>query len=663
MPQPKFKRLMAAILAGSGPGLPLGQVATRSYMPNVKTGTTQYANTQSGHIMAVSSSGVQIALPGFYVNNGIESNVGGATTYTASIEYPVGGTRTQVAWSGSASTVAPNGGMTPLSDVCPVPMPAGAIFIVRAAPVGAAVGLAVTQATTSTKWSTYDAGEYSSTSLGDKTMSGTITDSGNGVFVYPCAIVAQTASASVALVGDSRTIGTISAGQGTALDANGCQGQVTPSLGAAVPWINIGVGGSLLYDFNRGSINRRALAKYCTHILNSYGINDLRAAGGNRTALQLQGDAITFAKMFPGKPLLLSTIVPGTVTSTDSFATAASQTADTNDAARIAANTWIKTVPAPYSGVLDVASIHEDQSNPGKWITSPTPPYTSDGLHASANGYTLLKNSGVITPALITSKTALPQFSLLALATTVAWADVSDPATAPSSGAPLQCRGFGGSYALSTAAPTYSATSFNGGPGYTFDGSTQALNSATTPFIALSNNAAGISYGLLFSLTSNPASTRSIFGCTINSGAGVPRAAIQVDTLGRPGLALRRVDTDATTTVFSSTALTLGAPALLTAVFDPIGQLASLYVNGVLACSVAFPTSGNFPASNSAGFSIALQSSNFTAMVLREGVSLNAALSAADRQKLEGDIAWRQGVNTLVLSPGHPYYAAAPTSN
>ena len=32
----------------------------------------------------------------------------------------------------------------------------------------------------------------------------------------------------------------------------------------------------------------------------------------------------------------------------------------------------------------------------GKWIVAPTPPYTGDGIHPNAAGYTLVQNAAMV---------------------------------------------------------------------------------------------------------------------------------------------------------------------------------------------------------------------------------------------------------------------------
>lgn len=647
----------------------LGQVATRSMFPNAVSGTNNSIMTRSAHIAAQAmTTAPQIGFPGFYTTGAGVDTVTTAVslTYTASIEYPAG-TFTQVTWSAAASqattAVIPFSTLkwTGLSDTgvaLAAQIPAGATYWIRnycVTPGATGAGLVTTTALTSTRWSA--AGEASVIVAGagtDLTMSGTVTDGGSGSFVYPCCIVQTTSAPTFGVVGDSREIGSTSSG--TAVDANGNMGQITRSLGAGYGYINVGIGGTQNSQFNAtGDARAYFVNTFCSHVINGFGINDIRSAGGNRTAAQLQGDFFITGKRFPGKTLVACTLAPAT---TGTFATTAGQTADGNAAARQTFNTWVKTAPTPYKLAIDISSQTQDATLTDVWIANAT----ADGLHSTQTNYDTIVSSAIINPAAIGATAPVAQFSLLSLGVskTPIWMDFGNPAVSPPT-VPAGVNAAGSRASFSQAGVAYGAASFNGGPGYVFNGTTSDLLGDASVCKPYTNGLAGVTIACLFSLTSNPSGTRSMFGATI-SGSNNERAYIQIDVNGKPGIIWRRLDADAATSAFSATPLTTGAPALLTAVFDPVGNAATLWVNGVQVATGVFLSTGNFSAANSNNLALCTLNSLFTAIVGREFCVFDSALSTANRQKVEGDLAWRNGLAAALLPLGHPYINAAPTS-
>ena len=134
-----------------------------------------------------------------------------------------------------------------------------------------------------------------------------------------------------------------------------------------------------------------------------------------------------------------------------------------------------------------------------------------------------------------------------------------------------------------------------------------------------------------------------------------------LDTARKPGIHWRRLDADTVRTAFSAAALAVNTPTLLVAVFDPTNNATELFVNGVSVASGTYATAGSIEATNSNNVAIGVLSGfGYIAMVGREFDSIGAALTAPQRQKLEGDIAWRAGLAASVLPADHPYRSAAP---
>lgn len=659
------------IFGGSGGSIiisSLRQVATRSYVPNIASGTNAYINTRTVHIATNDITSLQVKFPAWYCPATTDLNVTAALIYTASIEYPVG-TFTQVKWSGLASVAVPTTqDDTGLSDACAVVIPLGTIFWVRNfcvanGGVPLALGLPVTQATTSTRWATQgEASALSATAISDLTMTGSVTDGGSGALIYPLCIVATTPAPAFGLIGDSRSIGTISGGGSP--DANGCQGQITPSLGSSIAWIDVGVGSSLLSQFNTGGQKRAALMKYCSHVVNGYGINDIRTASGNRTSAQLEGDFFILSKMFPTKTLLGCTLSPSVPTSLDGYTTTSGQTVDVNAGALTTFNAWMQGIPSPYKAVLDIASITNDSTTPTKWKIDAGPlATTTDGLHCNTLGYTDLKASGIINPATLSALTPVPQFGILdsSLAPITLWSNYANVATTPTTGTGIGC---GGSVATFTGsvAPTYGAVSFNGGPGYSFNGTTQGfigdVNMKPIP-----KGVAGLTLAFLMQLTSLPVASRVVFGVTVN-GSNNERAFVDIDSGGNLTGAQRRLDADAvsTTTATISNPVGVGGYCLGVGVFDPVNNTVTISCNGVVVATGTFLSTGNFSATNANNITVGILAGAGPVMVARETVLFTAALNTAQRQKVEGDIAWRNGLQATVLSSSHPYFNTPPVS-
>jgi hypothetical protein len=663
-----YASLFLRALSGSASASPfvlapyLGVVATRSHIPNVSSGTNNYANCRTAHVATEDLTAIQFKYPGWFCPS-TESTATAVLNYAIGVEYP-SGTFTQALWSGASPGVAPQNGDTGLCDPVAVVIPKGSIFWLRPfvkTATGTGGGIISTQATVSTRWAAQgEACAFSATSLSDLSLGGTITDGGSGAFIYPMCIVATTTKASFFLLGDSRTIGSTSAGGSTAPDSNGNMGQVAQSLGVGYGFINCGVGGSQLSQFNTGGRKRQILGNtYCSHVINGYGINDIRTAGGNRTALQLQGDFTIAAKRFPTKTVIGCTLSPAT---TGTFTTAGGQTADGNAAARQTFDAWMLTKPAPYKYTVDIAAQTQDTTLTDVWLAN----YTGDGLHCDAAGYAAIVASGVISGPQLAGLFPLPQFSMLSLNVdplkSVLWTDFSNPATTPTTGTGLNGCGSGYSWTGSVA-PTYGATSFNGGPGYTFNGTTQGLLGDASSLKPFTSGLAGVTLAALYQLTTVPGGSRCIFGATI-TGSNSERAILGVNSSGFPTMTYRRQDADAATTITSSVALATNTPTLVVGVFDAANNVTTLSLNGTVTATGTFVTSGatTFSATTSNNVTIATLNSLLVAIVAREFDMFDSALSTANRQKVEGDIAWRQGLQASVLPTTHPFYNAPPTS-
>jgi lysophospholipase L1-like esterase len=636
----------------------VGQVATRCHIPNVQSGVTNSIMSRTAHVASDSITSLQLRFPGYRVTAGAETGTTSVTTFTASIEYPAN-TFTQVKWASSTSTTAVVSGMTPLSDSVSVNIPNGSTFWVRnfaATAGGTGGGLVSTQMTalSTIRWSAGgDASIFTNAVGTDTTMSGTITHGGIDAFIFPLCIVSTTINPSFILYGDSRTIGA-----GMDPDSNGNCGQLTVPLGVKYGYINAGVSGDQLRQFNASCVNRRQLAQYCSHVINAYGRNDADSTLGNRAGSAILQDAILFGKLFANKPLIAATVT-GKTTSTDSWATVANQTLTANEVAGTQAfNNLIRSTPLPYKHVLDIAYAQEDISNTGKWKA---PGRTTDGLHATATGYNDITTSSVVIGDYMASIPPMPQWTPYSISSNACWADISNGAIANTAGTPLNnfAEPTGSGWIFSNTAPTYSATAFNGGPGYTFNGTNQGMV-GNAAYKALTANLSGITLVLLFQLTSNPSTSRGVFGVCATATTA-ERGFISIDSSGHLGISYKRLDADSVSTAFSSSVTPLNAPTLVVAVFDPVNNTAYLRANGVQVASGSFASAGAF--TSTAAIALGLGTlGTFTAMVAREVDFFPLAVTASNILKLEGDCAWRHNLASSVLPTTHAYYPTAPTS-
>lgn len=102
------------------------------------------------------------------------------------------------------------------------------------------------------------------------------------------------------------------------------------------------------------------------------------------------------------KAVFLATILPQ-ATSTDGYAGTANQTVSVNEANRITLNTWMRTVPAGFDGVLETAWPVESAHDSGKWVvgsdacnggnTAQRNVATCDDIHVTTYGIGLIDTS------------------------------------------------------------------------------------------------------------------------------------------------------------------------------------------------------------------------------------------------------------------------------
>jgi hypothetical protein len=397
---------LGALGKAQGPlaSLYLGQVATRSYIPNGAHSSATKCMTRTAHFSRDAISSVQIVIPGFYVQTVSSSPAAGGNneiaagsdvTATASIEYNDGSFSPNFTFGGSGSGTVPSGGML-TSDALAVTIPTNTKFYVRIYRTGLAGTMVLTFVNGPTgAGAAVGDGLIANTVATDMTQGGVVTSAGT-LTMTPVAIIAQTRKASVYLVGDSRCMGSRDV-----FDATGDTGELARSIGPTLAYINAGIPANTVTGYNASHTNMLSLAQYCSHVISQGGINDLRT--GLLTSAQMMTQWQSLWALFGGKPVYQSGVAPAT-SSTDSFQTVGAQTTHASNPQRTGANDLIRAVPSPLAGYFEVPDVVESSRNSGLWqadgVTAQK--YTSDGLHEQPFSYLLVKTSGAINPALFT---------------------------------------------------------------------------------------------------------------------------------------------------------------------------------------------------------------------------------------------------------------------
>lgn len=372
-----------------GPPVYEGLVATRLHVAQTAYSGNHWLMARSNHVATDDITSLKVAFGNFYIQDGHMQEFGNdnAATVTASIEYPAG-TFTQLLFSGSASgpipAVSSSGGTTEvgvrISDYSSVTIPKGERFWVRfyfTNPGGIihTVGQDTANGDLLDFGGTPGAGQ-------DKTLGGTIVDAGgNGYSAGPVAIIAQTTKASVIAIGDSICYGQ---GDAAASPTDWARGSICRGIPATIPTLNLASSGSSAGTFLSMAASRAALFPYCSHGVLEHASNDIFTAPFS-SAAQVAGYNQALAAAFPSHvKKLLATCLPR---STGSWSTLGGQTVTSYEPVRTAYNAMVRggTI-AGFADYLESADQVESSRDSGKWIVSPSPPYTADGIHPNAAG-------------------------------------------------------------------------------------------------------------------------------------------------------------------------------------------------------------------------------------------------------------------------------------
>lgn len=313
-------------------------------------------------------------------NNGSEADGDNPITIRAAIELPGGAGFIPITFGGQRSiTIQP--GATVQSD------PVGFSSSLTSSP-NWYVRTNVSVASAGMTWplqlmaATGDQAE-TGTSVTDKTTSGTIAT--NFLRMYgPATVlgVAEVETQSLALTGDSIGGGYNHTYQNSFL--------TLAAERLMIPYINLCAGSEVSgkWGANQARFRRAPLLRHCTHVIFQDGTNSF---GGGLTFSQVQATQQLAWDYFKslGLTVIQTTITPRT-TSTDSWATTANQSIfDAGiEANRVQFNAWVRTLPAPLSGYIEVADTVETARDSGKWKSDGTSgKWTPDGVHPSTYGH------------------------------------------------------------------------------------------------------------------------------------------------------------------------------------------------------------------------------------------------------------------------------------
>jgi hypothetical protein len=347
-------------------------------------------------------SNVQAVFPGFYSPGGAEEAVNpNALTVEFGLENSAS-TRTYMAgFASAASAVVSPGGLL-LSDPIGQDFDPNDFVYMR-------TGVVVPS---TQRWPTNSgyifSGEGAWASTGATSQigaTGTLANPGGtgavSNFYHPMALIGlvDTPTPAVAMIGDSLFQG-IGTGDSVG-DALGNTGYVARGLyggSLRIPHTKLSRGSDyIIHMAALASWRRRSILQYCTHLISGGGTNDI---SNGSTLASLQPYYLKLWASGKRRGLkVFQALVPPRTTSTDSWATAANQTAVsgfTVGGVRDQLNAWIKSQVGNgvLDGIIDPNPYLEDQANPGKWVTNGTAGYiTADGTHPTAAGAALASQS------------------------------------------------------------------------------------------------------------------------------------------------------------------------------------------------------------------------------------------------------------------------------
>lgn len=326
-------------------------------------------------------------------NLGGEGAPGSTWTLKVDIEYPTSATPIAFAFSaagGSSTTgatgTATNGGIL-TTDQLNINIRDGDEFWLRSL-LTCAGGIAYSAGIDLANGDLAEVGALTTT-LTDKTASGTIGVVGNTFAHMPWAIVGPTTRESILFYGDSRAA---AANDVTIAGQTPDMGVLGRSLGQFYGFSNLAAAGETTAMFVAGHAGRINVAQYATRIVFAHGIADFLVS--NPALSVVEANLVTMAGYtnVSGKPITGVTLEPVT-TSTDSWTTLSGQTVVAYESKRVQFNNTRRGIgftPPTWmtNGYIELADPNENKRDGGLWRVKGGPSrdqaFTADGIHASA---------------------------------------------------------------------------------------------------------------------------------------------------------------------------------------------------------------------------------------------------------------------------------------
>jgi predicted RecA/RadA family phage recombinase/lysophospholipase L1-like esterase len=350
------------------------------HMNGLSSGSNQYSSYRSAHwsLRDARIGTLRLVFTNSYLTT--TGEVDGQDDYTikASVEY--NGAVVPVYFSG-VRTGTVKIGTHLVSDPVGISIPAGTQFYVRSF-----VGVD----TAGKKW---PVGTASYTTIGegfsattDRTDDAAYVSFGAASLFAPTVILgtATAASPSFVLIGSSSAYGQGDTTNGVAPYYD--YGYLSRFLSNRYGYVKLTRASDALSFFLADHKRRLALLGTVrpTHVIQQLGSNDVTSSASfatMQTRLQTAWDILAST----GAKVIQATMTPVT-TSSDSWAS--QQTKHASNAVRVAVNDWIRSMPAPLSGVLECADAVESARNSGIWKTDGTAfKWTVDGTHVSPYGH------------------------------------------------------------------------------------------------------------------------------------------------------------------------------------------------------------------------------------------------------------------------------------
>lgn len=358
--------------------------------------------SRTAHFATGPITALMVSYGNFRLSTADESGAVGASTITASIEYPAG-TFTQLKFGGNVQGNISAAGYI-ISDMSAnVFIPEGAIFWIRFY-ITSAAGIFLNN------WRNTGYGEAIMSGVSgivDMTMGGTVSSSFNQS-VPPLGIYAYTDKKSVCFVGDSKTWGQNDTAESATASTAGIRGEIGRSFASVeqtLAFANFASPGLQAYDFvNNPSYvaSRKALLGYHSHFVVNIGRNDFWQR--HRTTAQVQGDVQSIiAAILAANPAAKITLCTQThaSNSTDNWATTVNQTvaSATDNSRRNAYNDLVRLGTAQTginNGYFEISDLVETSRGSSIWPADGTTPFlnTADGVHESALMYAVIAASG-----------------------------------------------------------------------------------------------------------------------------------------------------------------------------------------------------------------------------------------------------------------------------